>query len=122
MIHALHRYHRQFDDPRAPAWIRTMADYLVDQCWKNAQQDFTKFISVEDTSFFGDFDPTGLSSWIPGSLAVAYRYNPRQRYLDCSNTVFNRWSNGTRTISLDHGYWHWWATYIHLQRELGNIS
>ncbi|MBK9384719.1 MAG: hypothetical protein IPN34_07890 [Planctomycetes bacterium] len=121
VIHALHRYHRQFDDPRAPAWIRTMADYLVDQCWKNAQQDFTKFISVEDPGFFGDFDPTGLSSWIPGSLAVAYRYNPRQRYLDCSSTVFNRWSNGTRTISLDHGYWHWWATYIHLQRELGNI-
>jgi hypothetical protein len=121
VIHALHRYNRQFNDPRVTGWIRTIADYLVDQCWKNAQQDFTKFISVEDTGFFGDFDPIGLSSWIPGSLAVAYRYNPRQRYLDCSNIVFDRWSNGRRTISLDHGYWHWWATYIQLQRELGNI-
>jgi len=120
-IHALDRYHHQFNDPRTPGWIRVMADYLVDQCWKNAQQDFTKFLSVEDPNFYGDFDPYGLSSWIPGSLAAAYRYNPRQRYLDCSNVVFNRWSYGSRTIPLDHGYWHWWANYVDLQIELGNI-
>lgn len=113
VIHGMLLHHRETGDDTGKNVALDVADYLVEDCWNTTTLSMHEAVACDDEAIINPkLDNTGVNTWIPSALAIAYRYEPRVEYLGYAQTMYN----SVPTLQAWNSYYgfgmyHWWHDY-----------
>ena len=110
-IHGMMLHHRETGDPLSRQIALDVSDYIVDYGWNGIAMN--EALACEDHNNINyKGDNTGINTWIPSALALAYRKNPRPEYLSYAQIMYDSIPFITDPLSYNgYGSHHWWHSY-----------
>ncbi len=110
-IYGLLLHHRETGSAVSREIALDVADYIVDYAWNGVAMN--EALAVEDHNHINyKGDNTGINTWVPSALALAYREYARADYLYIAQYMFNSIPGLTDPVTYN-GYltYHWWHSY-----------
>lgn len=113
VIHGMLLHHRETGDETGKLVALDVADYLVEDCWSTSTLSMHEAVACDDESIINPKpDNSGVNTWIPSALAIAYRHEPRVEYLGMAQTMYNSVPSLQAWNSYyGFGMYHWWHDY-----------
>ena len=110
-IHGMFLHHRETGDPRSLEIAMNVCDYLVDYCWNGVAMN--EALANDDHTYVNyKGDNTGVNTWIPSALTLAYRQNPKPEYLSYAQIMYDSVPFLTDPLTYNgYGMHHWWHSY-----------
>jgi hypothetical protein len=119
VVHGMLLHHRETGSETSRTIALDICDYMVDHCWDPVKQTMHEAVACDDDSIINPKpDNTGVNTWIPSALAIAYRHEPRVEYLGYAQVMYNSvpilqsWNS-----YYGWGLYHWWHDYRSLILE-----
>lgn len=111
VIHGMLLHHRETGSQQSLDIALDVSDYLVDWCWNGLTME--EAVACDDHTIVNHKpDNTGVNTWIPSALCLAWRYDPRVEYLGVATTMYNSVPNLVGWNSYyGWGLYHWWHDY-----------
>lgn len=108
VIHGMMLHHRETGSKTSRRIALDVADYIVDYAWNGVAMN--ESLAVDDHTYFNyKGDNTGVNTWIPSALAIAYREDPRPEYLFIADFMYHSIPGLTDPTSyIGYGLHHWW--------------
>ncbi|MFH0945239.1 MAG: hypothetical protein V2A76_08585 [Planctomycetota bacterium] len=111
VIHGMMLHHRETGNPLSRQLALDVADYLVDYGWNGLAMN-EALANDDHNNFNYKGDNTGINTWIPSALALAYRQNPRPEYLAYAQIMYDSIPFITDPLTYNgYGIHHWWHSY-----------
>lgn len=113
VIHGMLLHHRETGEEMSKLVALDVADYLVEDCWDPSISTMHEALACDDDSIINPKpDNTGVNTWIPSALAIAYRFEPRVEYLGYAQSMYNSVPSLQSWNSYyGFGMYHWWHDY-----------
>ena len=110
-IHGMLLHHRETGDPRSLAVALDVSDYIVDYGWNGVAMN-EALANDDHTNINYKGDNTGVNTWIPSALALAYRQDPRPEFLSYAQIMYDSIPFITDPLTYNgYGVHHWWHSY-----------